>query len=99
MQTDTDTPRNRRIDTLAGCTPLAVELHFARIGVNAAIARHRTAQHRASKPWVSRFDAKPSSTRAQVRRMVARVRAIEAEIEATYGRFIPVVGAQVQAAA
>lgn len=99
MHTPADTPRNRRINTLAGCTPLAVELHFARIGVNAALEAHRKAQHRAAKPWASRFDAKPSSTRRHVRKMVARVRALEVEIEATYGRFLPVGGALASKAA
>jgi len=97
MHAAADTPRNRRIDTLAGCTTLARELGFARVGVNEALASHRRAQVRASKAWASKTDAKPASTRAHVRKAIARVHAVALLIEATYGDRLPVLSLKVAA--
>lgn len=79
-------PRDtRRIDTLAGCTPLAVELGFARERVRSSLHRHRNAQRARSS-----FAAKPAFTRQRVRDAIIWVRALEAQVEATYGAAVPV---------
>ena len=87
MQTpSTHSPRDtRRVDMLAGCTPIAVEMGHARTTLTLSIQRHRKAQ--TSK---SQFAAKPAFTRQQVRKAVAGVRAAEAAVEAKYGAAIPV---------
>lgn len=80
-----DTERNRRINKLAGCTPLAVELNYARVSVNTALDLHRKAQVIASKPWTTVGATTPAKSRQRVRDAVAKVRQIEAQIEAKWG--------------
>lgn len=76
------TERNERIDRLAGCTPLAVELSNARVSVNSALGRHRKAQEIAAKSWASAaYSASPAQTRQVVLKAVAKVREIEQRIE------------------
>lgn len=87
-------PRNaRRVDMLAGCTPLAVELNFARISVTEALHRHRNAQ-RARNPHAAR----PPYTRQRVRDAILWVRALEAQVEAAYGNAVRVSAPFLQAA-
>lgn len=75
----------RRVDKLAGCTPLAAEMGHARIRLTESIQRHRKAQRATFA-----LAAKPDFTRQQVRKAVASLRAIEAQVEATYGHFLSV---------
>jgi len=84
----TQTRDTRRVDKLAGCTPLAVEMGHARIRLTESIQRHRKAQR-------SRFAlaSHPAFTRQRVREAVAMVRLIEGEVELKYGHFIPVTPA------
>ncbi len=85
MHATTQTRDTRRVDMLAGCTPIAVAMINARTTLTLSIQRHRKAQ--TSK---SQFAAKPAFTRQQVRKAVAGVRAAEAAVEAKYGAAIPV---------
>lgn len=83
-------PRNtRRVDMLAGCTPLAVEMIQARAAVVDALRLHRNA-HRATSPLARQFATQPHQSRERVRKAVAHLRAIEAKVEATYGAQVPV---------
>lgn len=93
MQTpSTHSPRDTsRVDKLAGCTPLAVEMGFARAVLTSAIARHRKAQRATFA-----LAAKPAFTRQRVLAAVAAVRAAEAAVEAKYGAAIPVRSAAPQ---
>ena len=79
-------PRDtRRVDMLAGCTPIAVEMGHARITVQETLRRHRNAQR-------ARFGygASPTFTRSRVLAAIGRVREIEARVEATLGHLVPV---------
>lgn len=79
-------PRNtRRVDMLAGCTPIAVAMINARTTLTLSIQRHRKAQRATFS-----LAAKPDFTRERVRKAVAYLRAIEAKVEATYGAQVPV---------
>ena len=75
----------RRVDMLAGCAPIAVELGHARITVREALHRHRNAQRVRFG-----FGAPTSFTRSRVLAAIGRVREIEARIEATLGHLVPV---------
>lgn len=73
----------RRVDMLAGCTPIAVEMGQARITVRDALHRHRNAQR-------SKRYGNPTFTRSRVLAAIGRVREIEARVEATLGHLVPV---------
>jgi hypothetical protein len=81
----TTAPRNtRRVDMLAGCSPLAVEMIQARAAVVDALRLHRNA-HRATSPLARQFATQPHQSRERVR----KASAIEAKVEATYGAQVP----------
>lgn len=83
-------PRDtRRVDMLAGCTPIAVEMIQARAAVVDALRLHRNA-HRATSPLARQFATQPHQSRERVRKAIANLRAIEAKVEATYGAQVPV---------
>ncbi len=88
-KTPAPTERNRRLNMLGGATVLGRDLADARTRVNFAIRDHRRAQFLAAKPF-NTFSRKPASTRRDVLKAVAEVRATEARIEAKYGDLIPV---------
>lgn len=83
------TDRNERIANLAGCTTLAVELVNAQVRLNEAVKAHRKAQALAAKPYSIPGASKPAGTRLQVRKAIARIRAIQVQIESTYGERLP----------
>ena len=85
MHITTQTRDTRRVDMLAGCTPIAVAMINARTTLTLSIQRHRKAQRATFS-----LAAKPDFTRQQVRKAVAGVRAAEAAVEAKYGAAIPV---------
>ncbi len=85
----TQTRDTSRVDKLAGCTPLAVEMIQARAAVVDALRLHRNA-HRATSPLARQFATQPHQSRERVRKAIANLRAIEAKVEATYGAQVPV---------
>lgn len=84
----TQTRDTRRVDKLAGCSPLAVEMIQARAAVVDALRLHRNAHH-ATSPLARQFATQPHQSRERVRKAVANLRAIEAKVEATYGAQVP----------
>lgn len=78
-----------RLDRLAGCTPLAVAMINARVGVVEALKRHRSAQARARSSFP--VGVKPEASRARVRQAIRVLRSAEQAVEAKYGSALKAV--------
>lgn len=81
------TPKNERIRKLAGCTPLALDLRYARAGLVERIRQHRDVQAMSGR--YRTFKTTPAQSRARVIAAAAKVRAVMAQIERTYGHWMP----------